>query len=289
MTNLLGNIFSKKIKLPRTKPEELLMLMGAMYVEESNSALENIEELYEKELEINREISSWRESEYIGLKFDLIDEFCSLDMHMSGGKYKRSAKELLEEWWEVVDKDSAIETLDWLREEGNREYFHMLYENREKLKGLKVEALREFIKNCYKREIWIESIEEEFGDESFTDEELMRSKFYEEIEEHLLFCEGVEGMLPEFGILAWDMARYIHVTRLCYIAGYMTDEDSWNEINKIAPVCLAHFKDWDSFTRSYIIGRNFWNGSNPEDDIMDICKALNESRTSPWKHFAWRI
>jgi hypothetical protein len=87
MANLLGNIFSKKIKIPRTKPEELLMLMGAMYVEESNNALENIEELYEKELKINREINSWRESEYTGLKFDLIDEFCALDMHMSGGKY----------------------------------------------------------------------------------------------------------------------------------------------------------------------------------------------------------
>ena len=128
MTNLIAGMFSKKEKLPRTKPEELLMLMGAMYVEESNDAIENIESLYRDELKKNRDIKSWRESEYITLKMDMVEEFCALDMHMSCGKYRRFAKELLEEWWEILDKESAKDTLEWLKEGGNREYFHILFD-----------------------------------------------------------------------------------------------------------------------------------------------------------------
>lgn len=289
MAKLLGGMFSKKIKLPRTKPEELLMLMGAMYVEESNSAIENIEDLYEEELRRNDDIGSWRESKYITLKMDLVEEFCMLDMHMGGGRYKKSAKEMLSEWWDIHDKESALGSLEWLREGGNREYFHYLYENREKLKGMNIENIREFISSCYKKEIWIGSLEEEFGEREYSDEELIKSEFYNEMENNLAFIEGVENMMPEFGILAWDMARYIHVIRLCFIAGYLTDEECWSEINKIGPLCLSHFKDWDSFTKSYLIGRNFWNGSDPEDDIMTICSELNERKTSPWKHFSWRV
>lgn len=288
MTNLIANIFSKKEKLPRTKPEELLMLMGAMYVEESNEAIENIESIYMEELKKNGDIKSWRESEYITLKMDMIEEFCSLDMHMSGGKYKRFAKEILEEWWEIVDKESCIETLEWLKEEGNREYFKILFENREILKNMRAESIRVFINECYKREIEL-SIEEEFGDEEFSDEELLKSEFYNELEENMTFINGLKNIVPEYGILAWDMARYVHVTRLCYIAGYLSDKECWEEINKIAPVCLGHFKDWNSFTNSYLIGRNFWNGENPDDEIMNICKELNEKEMSPWKHFIWKI
>ena len=109
------------------------------------------------------------------------------------------------------------------------------------------------------------------------------------MENNLAFIEGVENKMPEFGILAWDMARYVHVIRLCFIAGYLSDVECWDEINKITPICLSHFKDWDSFTKSYLIGRNFWNGSDPEDDIMTICSQLNERKTSPWKHFSWRV
>ena len=153
MAKLLGGIFSKKVKLPRTKPEELLMLMGAMYVEERNSAIENIEDLYEDELRRNDDISSWRESKYITLKMDLVEEFCMLDMHM-GGRYKKSAKEMLSEWWDIHDKESALGSLEWLREGGNREYFHYLYENREKLKGMNIEIQKmiqyaeEIIETC---------------------------------------------------------------------------------------------------------------------------------------------
>ena len=289
MPNLFGSLFNKKVKLPRTKPEELLMLMGAMYVEESNSAIENIEDLYEEELKKNDDIGSWRESKYITLKMDLVEEFCMLDMHMSGGRYKKSAKEMLSEWWDVHDKESAIGSLEWLREGGNREYFNYLYENREKLKGMEIEKIREFISSCYRKEIWIGSLEEEFGEREYSDEELVKSRFYNEMENNLAFIEGVENKMPEFGILAWDMARYVHVIRLCFIAGYLSDVECWDEINKITPICLSHFKDWDSFTKSNLIGRNFWNGTDPEDDIMTICSQLNERKTSPWKHFSWRV
>lgn len=282
MFGAIKKIFEKKIRHPENRIQELLMLMGAMYIEETNGAIANLKEMYIEEFEEKDDTKSWRKESYEALKCDIIDEFCTIDMNLSGG-YKNAARELLEEWWSITDKESAKKCLEWLKNRGHRAYFDTLCESIDKLESMNFSDILDFVKKCRENEIELPLVE----DKEINEEKLKESEFFEILSGEKEYVEAVMEELPEFGILAWDCARYVHVVRLCYVAGYFSDKESWEEINKIAGICLKNFDTWEKFADSYLIGRTFWNGDSEEDTITDICSILNEDSVSPWTNFQW--
>lgn len=290
MSKLFENIgavlFNKKEILPATKERKLLMLMGAMYVEETNNSLENIEEVYGDEFEKNPDISKWSIEEIEDLKYDLMEEFCGLDMQLSGA-YKDDAKELLEEWWNIYDKESAVDMLNWLKNSGHRKYFNEIFENIDKLIPLTAEKAINFINECSTKGIETDGFEDK-AIENITEEELVESDFYQNLLYEIEFTKEVMDDCPKCKILAWDMARYIHVVRLCYVAKYFEDKECWELIDKICDICVSSFENWEEFNISFLIGRNFWNGYDPEDPIAEICTGLISDNCSPWNYFEWQ-
>ena len=66
--------------------------------------------------------------------------------------------------------------------------------------------------------------------------------------------EGMTHYCPKCKILAWDMARYIHVVRLCYVAKYFEDKE----------VAKLYVEELNNILK------------HKSKNIYEFCKTLNE-------------
>ncbi|MBL7556954.1 MAG: DUF1266 domain-containing protein [Bdellovibrionaceae bacterium] len=87
------------------------------------------------------------------------------------------------------------------------------------------------------------------------------------------------------GIIGWDWARYVHLLRLAFLAELLDSDESWKLLKNLEQPIKSRFKNWDSFGKSYLNGRTFWQGTaSPMDDVIS---RLNTDPWSPWKKFGW--
>lgn len=90
------------------------------------------------------------------------------------------------------------------------------------------------------------------------------------------------------GISAWNSGRLAFMTRLCYDLGYISEEEAWAFMQKAYDVSKSRFDSWDSFGRSYVLGRSVWAGTEMMNDIIiDHMKILLTDPASPWRKIAW--
>lgn len=69
------------------------------------------------------------------------------------------------------------------------------------------------------------------------------------------------------------LKRLVFMSRLCFDAGYISEEEAWNYID-IACERLRFFDSWSSFTTRYLIGRTMWDVEHPF--IQDFRKFEKE-------------
>lgn len=230
--------------LGETTGEKAVLAMGAMYVEEAGV----LEEIYS---EVDPQTSS-----RAVIDKEVAEGFFRLDMGM-GDEFKEQVLEILENMWEITDEKSALKALADLRDQGHRAKFAGL---------LKVANDLQKFRQVY-----------EFDFAGDTSEPIPEEEYVhlsEWIRKANAYVEGV-------GILAWDMGRFVHVVRLCYLGGMLSDQQCWSELAKVEPLVKGRFKDWMQFAQSYLIGLSFWAGQ--EDDIMKAsCERLMGYELSPW-------
>lgn len=107
-----------------------------------------------------------------------------------------------------------------------------------------------------------------------------------------LFTEMYLGQYDETMLRGWDLGRAANVTRWGYFMGYITEDEAWGFLDKIADGCMEAFDSWTSFAQSYIFGSMFWNCPwGPEDChkkatylMIAIEYLLTEGA---WKDFPW--
>lgn len=75
--------------------------------------------------------------------------------------YKRMIQEHLEDNWDIVDEETALSTLAWLRDCGHRKYFQAVLEYNNYFSDFSLDSIRSFIKKCQSQNI----IAPEFPDE----------------------------------------------------------------------------------------------------------------------------
>ncbi len=87
---------------------------------------------------------------------------------------------------------------------------------------------------------------------------------------------------------AWDLVRFILVSRLGVAAGMIPLEVSWAEILPVARRLQAAYPDWRAMAQSYIQARRQWrnlplDGSADDDGMMQILENLARLDDERWR------
>ena len=161
----------------------------------------------------------------------------------------KKAKASLTDWWGIDSRESAIRTMDELRDIGHRSEFKPVLASKKKL--MKHDNLQEALPLFIKKEWW-------------TPDELV---------------EVASVIDPT----SWDMGRLVNVVRWCFSYGYISEEEAWGYIEHAAEVCGNIYEDWADFANGYVIGRAMWGGLDESlEDTMDNVIDLLADDESPW-------
>lgn len=166
-------------------------------------------------------------------------------------------QELLSEWWDVTDRESADETMDWLLSEGHRVSFA---EDMEQLEGtgigdVAVEERVDFILDNFDiSEEEAQNYADWFG-------------FYEQYG-----SDAAAG---------WDYSRAMSLLGYYYLAGFYTEEEALDKSLETAKTIQGIFDSWDSFMESYFVGYEYWSEEN-SDERRQIYDEIKASADNPF-------
>lgn len=91
--------------------------------------------------------------------------------------------------------------------------------------------------------------------------------------------------------LAWHYGRCSWVIRHAFYNGFITEEEAWSLLKENGKYIKKHFKSWESFGLSYLIGSQYWKLQDYSDTTMKLAKKnityLLTNRNSPWLNINW--
>lgn len=168
------------------------------------------------------------------------------------------SQSVLQNSWDVTDRASADETLDWILSEGHRVSFaeEMDYLAETGLTALPQEERAQFLLDNFEID---EQQAQRYAD---------WSALYEEYGE-----DTISG---------WDYSRAMSLLGFYYLAGYYTEEESLDYSLEIAKDIQASFDSWDSFMESYFIGYEYW-AEEDSSDRREIYEELKSSSDNPFR------
>ncbi|MDE7358797.1 MAG: DUF1266 domain-containing protein [Lachnospiraceae bacterium] len=167
------------------------------------------------------------------------------------------AKALLENTWNVTDRESADEMLLWLLEEGHRVPF--------------AEEL------AYLAEMGLADVPEDQRAEAVLaafDLDEQQAKQYAE-------WFSLYEQYGEDAAAAWDYSRAMWLLSYYYLAGYYTAEESLDQSLTLAETVQTTFDSWDSFMESYFSGYEYWSEES-SDERREIYENLRSSSDNPF-------
>ena len=192
-------------------------------------------------------------SEQTGYFCDSLTTGCEVDV----------LKENLADYYGITDRDSAAETLDWLRDRGHRflfDAFKAIYRG----EGIDCAAMTQDE---------MESSQEYFMNLQYALAMLAEYGYFSDVTE-----------LPQISVLAWDLGRMVMVTRCCFDCGYLSEGEAWAYIDGALAACREAYDDWEALARGYVFGRAMWSGPNITlEGIMQIAYGLLHDGESPWQ------
>ena len=132
---------------------------------------------------------------------------------------------ILTEFWGIENKDDVYNTIAWLLNEGHTDEY-LGYADAETINEL---------------------INEDMDEEEI---EIVKNGFE--------FTKYFKDKLPENIMLGWDYGRAAAIVRWSYFMNYISEEEAWEILDKIASVMIGAFNSWKEFGISYIVGGLFW-------------------------------
>jgi serine/threonine protein kinase len=93
-------------------------------------------------------------------------------------------------------------------------------------------------------------------------------------------------------ILSFDLIRCITFCRIGFLAGYLSESQSWERIMKAAEKLQSTFDSWQDLSQNYLAGREFYYGCLPEDqDAFNqrIQRKLFKDPTRPCAQLPFKL
>jgi len=169
---------------------------------------------------------------------------------------QNDSKETLEEYWEITDKNTFMETLDYLKKSGHHDEFVIYKKMIDDNGGANADLT---IIEAYKKD--------------------------EEIKEKLAFIKANYNNISATGIKAWDYARYVNNVCLGYSAGYITRNEGEKLIRDLLEIVRNKYNNWADYYKDYNMGRKYWGGDKAHDEEYDkTVKEMMEGDYSIYKY-----
>ena len=176
-----------------------------------------------------------------------------------------SIRSTIESWWNVTDRESTLEIVKWLLEEGHHA------DADKALEKVRKQGLGNI------------SQEERDDEESKMGDVCLIA---ESIEENG-WCPG--GQMPN-SVIAWDLVRVVNLGRWAYLCGYVNEDEMWQIMQVAADTALEHFSSWEEYGASFVMGRGVWHGVLfKKKTAYEIVSLLLEDDESPWKESNFNI
>lgn len=181
---------------------------------------------------------------------------------------------ILAEWWGIDSREYAQETLQYLTGKGYRFYCPAVLNAFTSPENQQIELLRHVFAD-----------DEDFGKACSQLDNLKET--LDELKEDKVINHVHD--IGRYGAAGWDIGRLVFVARLCYDAGYITDAEAWQLIEIGNDLARSEFDNWQSYAKSYVIGRAMWGGkSSFNSGIASIADNLLASPDSPWVQLGWK-
>ena len=198
---------------------------------------------------------------WFNASYAILTDLNNWDYNLFGGlpandESKATVQQLLPEWWDVTDRASADETLDWILTEGHRLDFA---ENMQALEGAGV-----------KPDTSVEDIasllESDYGFDS--EEAVSYASAYPIYTEH-----------GENAIAGWDYCRAMNLLGYYYIAGYYSEQEALDKSLEVAQTMQPLFESWDDLIDSYLWGYEYWAGGDSAERraVYDDLKSRSDN------------
>ena len=198
---------------------------------------------------------------WFNASYAILTDLNNWDYNLFGGlpandESKATIQQLLPEWWDVTDRATADETLDWILTEGHRVDFA---ENMQALEGAGV-----------KPDTSVEDIasllESDYGFDS--EEAVSYASAYPIYTEH-----------GENAIAGWDYCRAMNLLGYYYIAGYYSEQEALDKSLEVAQTMQSLFESWDDLIDSYLWGYEYWAGGDSAERraISDDLKSRSDN------------
>ena len=214
------------------------------------------------EVENTSEVESTDTIRWFNATYAILTKANNWDYNMFGGLPANNdsmliQQQLLSDWWEVTDRVSADETLEWLMTEGHRTDFV------EDMQLLESEGIGDVAEGER-----VDFLCDNFGLEE-EDAQAYADQYsaYEEMGENAL--------------TAWDYSRAMSLISNYYIAGYYTETEALDEALEVAGVIQDTFDSWDAFVDSYLLGYEYWSGES-SDERRALYDELTAASDNPY-------
>lgn len=182
---------------------------------------------------------------------------------------------LLVELWGIHDQEEAEETLDTLTSKGSSYYLDNVYQAF--LLGDQQTA-EDFLAKQYHHD------RTGFNKAYSLWENLMET--YKELTKLQVFTNAQQ--IQSIGIVAWDVARIVFISRLCLQMGYITQDKAWEYIAMANDKAKETFRSWKDFSTSYILGKAMYGGDDAHlSNTLKVTQELLNNTNSPWVHTPW--
>ncbi len=223
--------------------------------------------LSNKKYRENPVVATLTTEQYIALNIGAINgeqtmSFCD---SLTTGVDKSETQKNLMNYYEIFDRNTALETLEWFLDKGHRGFYEIIKKtvsehstllNDEHLNNAEKDTAEEYIENL-----------------EGTIKDLLENGFIHNRSDFM-----------KHSILAWDMGRLVLVARCCYDLDYISEDEAWDILKKAEDESCKVYRNWIDFGTGYMIGRCMWSGpSMMISGLMDITKGLIGDEDSPWK------
>ncbi len=166
----------------------------------------------------------------------------------------------LEKMWNVTNRQQAINVLNWLEREGHRKSAHDFFAEYDQFP---VEAIEQGLKN-----------------------NTVRADLRPKVEFYLRYRNSD----PAQTLVGWDFCRYIAVARMAVLCGYVSEQEAWVNMMRVAKKAQASFKSWKELGSSYALGYEYWSGERNET-IDEALETVSDPKNpqSPWNKLPWDL
>jgi|GEM_PF-2314965 len=86
-------------------------------------------------------------------------------------------------------------------------------------------------------------------------------------------------------VTAWDIERLAGVARKCYHAGYLTEEECYEYLEKASELARQDYKNWREYTIGYFIGRGICYSAENLGQWTHTAGELLNAKESIWNQY----